>query len=149
MLLFETVKNLIFWKVTRVSTRNYTVLRKHKGGREGVSQMLTFAYIIIFWKNLCIVSFFFCSKSQSFWIINIKFLCTYKRAFSIWLSFHHKFTDFLILISKWPPTSLWFFFWGGGVTKILRNTYGGSCQMLTFDDKGGGRGVKNPQNTLT
>ena len=26
MLLFETVKNLIFWIATRVSTRNYTVL---------------------------------------------------------------------------------------------------------------------------
>ena len=42
-----------------------------------------------------------------------------------------------------------FFLVGGGVTKTLRNTYGGSCQMLTFDDKGGGRGVGNPQNTLT
>ena len=26
---------------------------------------------------------------------------------------------------------------------------GGSCQMLTIDDKGGGRGVKNPKNLLT
>ena len=42
-----------------------------------------------------------------------------------------------------------FFFEGGGGTKILRNTYGGSRQMLTFDDKGGGRGVKNPKNMLT
>ena len=40
-------------------------------------------------------------------------------------------------------------FWGFGVTKILRNTYGGSCQMLTFAYRGGGRGVKNPQNLLT
>ena len=37
----------------------------------------------------------------------------------------------------------------GGVSKILRNTNGGSCQMLTIDDKGGGRGVKNPKNLLT
>ena len=27
---------------------------------------------------------------------------------------------------------------GGGVKKTLRNTNGGSCQMLTFDDMGGG-----------
>ena len=26
---------------------------------------------------------------------------------------------------------------------------GGSCQMLTIDDKGGGSGVKNPKNLLT
>ena len=38
---------------------------------------------------------------------------------------------------------------GGGVSKTLRNTNGGSCQMLTIDDKGGGRGVKNPKNLLT
>ena len=31
-----------------------------------------------------------------------------------------------------------FFVWGGGVMKILRKSNGGSCQMLTFDDKGGG-----------
>jgi hypothetical protein len=38
--------------------------------------------------------------------------------------------------------------WGGGVTKILRNTYGGSCQMLTFDDKGGWGGLKTPKTRL-
>ena len=32
----------------------------------------------------------------------------------------------------------------GGVKKTLRNTNGGSWQMLTFDDKGGG-GVKKSQ----
>ena len=42
-----------------------------------------------------------------------------------------------------------FFIVRGGVSKILRNTNGGSCQMLTIDDKGGGRGVKNPKNLLT
>ena len=31
---------------------------------------------------------------------------------------------------------------GGEVKKNLRNTNGGSWQMLTFDDKGGGGGAK-------
>ena len=40
------------------------------------------------------------------------------------------------------------FWYGGGVgvKKTLRNTNGGSCQMLTFDDKGGGS--KNPKTCL-
>ena len=42
-----------------------------------------------------------------------------------------------------------FFVRGGGVSKSLRNTNGGSCQMLTIDYKGGGRGVKIPKNLLT
>ena len=37
---------------------------------------------------------------------------------------------------------------GGEVKKNLRNTNGGSWQMLTFDDKGVG-GQKKPQNLLT
>ena len=40
------------------------------------------------------------------------------------------------------------FFLRGGGTKILRNTYGGSRQMLTFDDKRGGRGSKIPKYCL-
>ena len=35
---------------------------------------------------------------------------------------------------------------GGGGTKILRNTYEGSCQMLTFDDKRGEGGRKPPKH---
>ena len=36
----------------------------------------------------------------------------------------------------------------GGVKKSLRNTNGGSWQMLTFDDKGGWGGPKNPKTCL-
>ena len=42
-----------------------------------------------------------------------------------------------------------FFIRGRGGSKILRNINGGSCQMLTIDDKRGGRGVKNLKNLLT
>ena len=37
----------------------------------------------------------------------------------------------------------------GGSRKSYVILMGGSCQMLTIDDKGGGRGVKNPKNLLT
>ena len=38
---------------------------------------------------------------------------------------------------------------GGRARKPYEILMGGSCQMLTIDDRGGGRGVKNPQNLLT
>jgi hypothetical protein len=41
-----------------------------------------------------------------------------------------------------------FWYGGGGVNKTLRNTNGGSCQMLTFDDKGGWGGQKIQKTCL-
>ena len=40
------------------------------------------------------------------------------------------------------------FFFVLGSRKSYVILMGGSCQMLTIDDKGGGRGVKNPKNLL-
>ena len=56
-----------------------------------------------------------------------------------------------MLNNEWIDIQHDFFFPSGGerVSKILRNTNEGSCQMLTIDDKGGGRGVKNHKNLLT
>ena len=50
------------------------------------------------------------------------------------------------LSTSWFLLSI-FFLREGGVTKILRNTNGGSCRMLRFDDKGGGGGVWKTHKT--
>ena len=103
---------------------------------EGGGGVKGFAYVIIFWKNFALET----TKKSQKTVKNLKFFV--KKPNNVFAN--NLYLEIMKFSSQ--STIVLLNLWGG--PKMLRNTYGGSCQMLTFDDRRGGGGSEIPKTRL-